>query len=70
MVECTPLGEKLHVLTFTAGGKTYGLNGTARNLEKQRGYADIREIWKDDPVDSGAKINIGPIIEKGLSLCE
>jgi|SRR6267143_4487554 len=70
IIECTPFRESLHVLTFTSGGQTYGLNGTARNLAREKGNAEITVIWKDDPKNGGAKINIGPIIDKALSLCE
>ena len=70
VIECAPFREKLHVLTFTSGGKTYGLNGTARTLAKEKGYAEITGIWRDDPMNGGAKINIEPIIEKALTLCE
>jgi hypothetical protein len=67
-------------VTFKANGKTYAVNGTA----KSRGYAPINEIWKDDEkmikilkesfpgedIGPPPKINIGPIIDKGLSLCK
>jgi hypothetical protein len=70
VIECTLFQENLHILTFASGGKTYGLNGTARNLAREKGYAEIAAIWKDDPKNTGTKINIGPVIDKALSLCE
>ena len=67
---------------FHAKGKAYAVNGSART----EGYAKINEIWKDDQEKlkilkeafpneeiesvSVPKISIGPIIDKGLSLCE
>lgn len=69
VLSCTLLDGRLHLVTFTAGGKTYALNGTARNLAKEKGWADIDEIWRDDPAGHGIKVNVGPIIDKGLSLC-
>ncbi len=58
-------------VTFTAQGITYAINGTAKALAKQRkGWKDIDEIWKSNPKLPGTKINISPIIEKGLSLCK
>ena len=54
---------------FHANGKAYGVNGAATGQKK---YSDIKEIWADDPKypDMNIKIDIGPIIEKGLKLCE
>jgi hypothetical protein len=69
VVSCALFGNRLHIVTFTAGGKTYALNGTARNLAKERGYAEVDAIWREDPIGRGIKVNIGPIIDKGLSLC-
>jgi len=47
-------------------GKTYALNGTARNSGK---YPDINPIWAPDPKLHGAKKDIGVLIDKGLKLC-
>jgi hypothetical protein len=69
-----------NAVTFKANGKIYAVNGTA----KSRGFAEINEIWKNDEemikilkesflgedIGSPPKINIGPIIDKGLSLCK
>jgi hypothetical protein len=52
-------------VTFASGGVVYALNGTA----KDRGLgADIAPIWADGAVE-GLKKNIGPLIERGLLLC-
>jgi hypothetical protein len=49
---------------FEAEETEYGVNGVA----KSQGYADIEPIWADEP-STGAKKNIGPIIDRGLELC-
>jgi hypothetical protein len=69
-LNCTPLGT-LAIVTFTANGVTYAVNGTAKARAKQNGWREINEIWRDNPnPQHGPKINIGPIVEKGLSLCK
>lgn len=59
-------GDPVGAVTFTANGKTYGVNGIARG--KASGHADIEEILADDPAVPGLKKNISPIIERGLKL--
>ena len=76
-------------ITFTANGKTYGINGIAVGTNK---YLNIGSIWKDDPefyelakaikkddeslddvvkdLGGPTKIDIGPIIDAGLTLCD
>jgi hypothetical protein len=61
-------GKKYAILTFITEGKVYALNGFAASRIKQRGYLEIEAIWKDNPKIKGAKINIWPIIERGLAL--
>jgi hypothetical protein len=69
-LNCTPLGT-LGIVKFTANGITYAVNGTAKARAKQNGWREIDEIWRDNPNPQyGPKINIGPIVEKGLSLCK
>lgn len=54
-------------VTFTAsGGTVYAINGTA--MTRNAG-ADIHSIWRDSPDGLGLKINIGPLIDRGLDLC-
>jgi hypothetical protein len=53
-------------VTFTSGGKTYALNGAAKQTNK---YEPIDSIWADDPSIKGAKKDIGSIIQRGLKLC-
>lgn len=47
-------------------GNEYGVNGVAVG----QGYPPIDPIWKDDPELAGLKISIGPLIDRGLSLCK
>ncbi len=35
-----------------------------------REYANIRRIWSDSSAFDGAKKDIGPLIDLGLSLCD
>lgn len=53
---------------FEAEGRVYGVNGTA----KSRGLPGIEPIWLADPAAEGLglKKNVGPIIQRGLQLCE
>jgi hypothetical protein len=63
------LGCERGAVTFSANGVTYAINGTAMAQGRKLGWRDIREVWKDNPAIPGTKINIGPMIEKGLLLC-
>ena len=57
-------------ITLTANGKTYAVNGTAKTRGKNLGWRDAREIWQDNVALPGTKVSIGPLIAKGLRLCE
>ena len=58
-------------VTFTVGSDLYGVNGTAKTRYKQdANYRDISTIWKDDAKTPGMKVDISPIIERGLGLCK
>lgn len=52
---------------FKANGKTYAVNGIAMGTKK---YIPVDEIWANDPSASVLKKNIGPIIDRGLKLCQ
>lgn len=54
------------MVTFEADGTVYAVNGIAAGQD----FANIEPIWHDDPKDRGLKINLGPIIDRGLRLCE
>lgn len=55
-------------VTFTApDGTVYAVNGSA----KSAGFDDIRPIWANDPkLGMGLKKDIGPLIQRGLALCD
>lgn len=53
-------------VTFRApNGTTYAVNGTARTK-----YPGLEPIWKPHPEVSGARMDIGPLLNKGLTLCD
>lgn len=54
-------------VTFTTGGGTYAVNGMA---ESATDFPAIDPIWADDPTGAAPKKNIGPLIERGLALCD
>lgn len=64
------LGCERGAVTFSANGITYAINGTAMAQGRKLGWRDIREVWKGNLAIPGTKINIGPMIEKGLLLCK
>ena len=56
-------GERV---TVVANREMYALNGTAKSSKL---YPPFDAIWRDDPNGAGLKINIGPMIDRGLALC-
>jgi hypothetical protein len=60
LLECKP-GR---VVVFHTGGTTYGVNGLAAAR-----YRSINPIGRSDPTIPGTKISVGPVIDRGLSLC-
>jgi len=62
-LDCAP-GRSV---TFTDGGTTYALNGTAKSAGE---WADIDAIWADDGSGLHLKVDIGDLIDAGLSLCD
>jgi len=65
-------------VTFEASDSTYAVNGAAKGHSEANGlgWADADEIWAEDsalagvPGMAGTKKNIGPLIDRGLKLCE
>ena len=57
-------------VTFEADGQTYAVNGTAMGRAEAEGWRDMDPIWADDPAATGLKISIGPVIQRGLALCD
>jgi hypothetical protein len=57
-------------VVFRAAGTIYALNGTAKGAAKKNGWEDdLRPIWRDDPAVAGLKVNLSPILDRGLALC-
>lgn len=64
----TVAGRPLKVATLDApDGKTYAANGTAKD---HGNYLDIDPIWAPHPGVSGLKIDISPVIDAALALCD
>jgi hypothetical protein len=60
--------EGAGAVTFTdPGGTTYAVNGTAQGATD---YPEIDAIWADSNDNFAPKKNIGPLIDRGLDLCE
>jgi len=59
--------ENYSVIFMDLEGKRYVVNGTATAHYKY--LPEIDEIWAPDPKVPGSKINISPVIERGLELC-
>ena len=54
-------------VVFRANGVDYAINGTARGLDR---WAEVDDIWLDDPSIPGTKKDISPILDRGLQLCD
>ncbi len=57
-------------IVFEADGKTYAVNGAAKDAMGQRRYIDIIEIWKRDPQYPDIGMDIGPVLDTGVELCK
>lgn len=55
------------VIVRAPDGTDYAVNGTAQTQHPD--LPKIDPIWAPDPDMQGLKIDIGPIIDKGLDLC-
>lgn len=58
-------------VVFISGGVTYAINGTARTAAAKNGWVDLSTspIWLNNPSIPGAKIDISPLLNRGLALC-
>lgn len=54
-------------VTVVAGDQMYALNGTAKGAKL---WPPFDVIWLDDPKFPGMKVNIGPMLDYGLGLCD
>jgi hypothetical protein len=55
-------------VVFESGGKTYAVNGAATSQRPD--LPDVAEIWADNPAGQPPKLDISPIVDAGLELCE
>lgn len=65
-----PASRELNALLIETGGKTYTLNGTAKNYAAKNGWEDVRAIWRNNPSIPGTKVPITPLIEQASALCK
>lgn len=61
------------LMTVTANGKTYALNGSARSHAKEHGWAQLEEIWRIEPEYEGTgtviRMDISDLNERAVELC-
>ncbi|MBF4161446.1 DUF2511 domain-containing protein [Nocardioides acrostichi] len=60
-------GREASSVTIRVPGAQYALNGVARSMSP---FQNVDPIWADNPDIKGAKLDLGPFIERGLELCE
>lgn len=61
-------GRRLKAVFVDApGGKTYALNGTAKDHSS---HPDIDPIWAPHPEVAGLKSDVSPVIDAALALCD
>lgn len=66
--EISVAGRPLQVATVDApNGNTFAANGTAKS---HGNYSEIDPIWAEHPSVDGLKIDISPVTEAALALCE
>ena len=70
IVEKGVLGCESKAVSFAVNGKTYAVNGAAKVYGQRYRWADVREIWADNPAIPGTKISAGALTERGLALCK
>lgn len=68
VVRCEGSDGSGSVIFRAPDGMDYAVNGTAMTVKQD--LPNIEAIWKKDPDVPGTRINIGPVIDKGLELCE
>lgn len=51
-------------------GRMYPLNGAAKGKAAALGLDDLESVWLDNAEIPGTKVSVGPVIEKGLTLCQ
>lgn len=68
VVRCEGSDGSGSVIFRAPDGTDYAVNGTAKTFKKD--LTEIEAIWKKDPDVPGTRINIGPVIDRGLELCK
>lgn len=68
VVRCEGSDGSGSVIFRAPDGTDYAVNGTAKTVKQD--LPEIEDIWKKDPDVPGTRINIGPVIDRGLELCE
>lgn len=62
---CEPSGS-YKFLTFDTGGKTYALNGSAREYADDEGWLDLTKVWIEDGM--GGHVDPSDLVSRGLTL--
>jgi len=68
-LRCDSSGPRTGQVVFVVNSATDAINGFARSQIKAKGWREVDPIWRDNPAIPGSKIDISPLIERGLSLC-
>jgi hypothetical protein len=68
VVHCDGSGGVGAVIFRAPDGTDYAVNGAAKTARPD--LPKIEAIWQKDPAVPGTRINIGPVIDKGLELCK
>jgi len=66
-LQCLP--GKAVVVTDPETGRMYGLNGPANGKARQLGLDPLEQVWAESSSIPGSRVNVGPVIEAGLKLC-
>ncbi|MEJ7787439.1 MAG: DUF2511 domain-containing protein [Solirubrobacteraceae bacterium] len=62
-------GDGAGAVIFQApDGTDYAVNGAAKTAKQD--LPGIDAIWKKDPDIPGARVNISPVLDRGLELCD
>lgn len=51
-------------------GDSYPINGVASGRADTLRLFPLEQIWRDNPEIAGTKVSVGPLIERGLTMCE
>lgn len=64
---CLP-GNAVVVMDVNSGAM-YPVNGVASGKAQQMGMGSLQDVWRNDPELEGLKVDMGIIINRGLTLC-